>query len=945
MSAVSGDSKGQLSYEECLEVLGEDINGLTETEAGSRLAQYGFNKLTEEEEKNPIFMFIAQFKSPLVYVLIFAAVLSLFMEELIDFFVIMAILFANAVIGFTQEWKSEKTIRAIHSLIEDKAIVIRDGDEIEIPAENVVPGDIMLLSAGQKVPADARILFERNLHVDESLLTGESVPIKKDTVCLIEDPYYYEQVNMVFSGSFVTEGRARVIVAATGDNTELGKIHKELQEIQEKPSPMAVRTKRLSLFFLGLALSFVGLVIGLGLYRGLAGAELALLALASLVSAIPEGLLAVLTIVLAIGITRLARQNVIVRNLGTVETLGITNVICSDKTGTLTKNEMMVRRIYTKGQIYEASGSGYDPLSGGIYLEGYGPEGCLRSPGFCYPEEAAPPGAYEPINKDTLKQYPDLERLLIYMALANDAEVYAECEGGGRCTVVEKHDAPHFWRVKGSPTEAALIVALEKIGLHKHILDEMWPRIAEIPFSSARKYMATLHELGPMMYDGRENGREFENKNLVIVKGAPEALQNFAKEMPAKCQTIVDEYASQGLRILACAAKYVPTNVRQITKDDLEGIEFVGLVGINDPPREEVRDYIERSKLAGISVKMITGDNELTANAIAEEIGLINPDSGGKASFRGDSLDQMNDEELKQVVTEAKVFSRTNPIHKLRIVKALQEQGSIVAMTGDGINDSPALKQADIGIAMGITGTDIAKEAADVVLQDEKFEAVVDGIDQGRHIFNNFRRVALYLLSTNIGELLLLILTLAIFLHPVLLLPIQILWINLATDGFLDISLAMEPKEEGLLDRPPRSLDQRILSRDTVKLGLFYALIMVVGSLMVYFYLIFQDTPAAKIRTAIFVVLIIFQWFNAFNCRSHNKSVFSVGIFKNKTLWGFLVIDVLLVAILFVIPPLTLAFELVPLGIMDWSIIAFIGSTIWIIDEIRKKFQLFTVQD
>ncbi|MFX1520545.1 MAG: cation-translocating P-type ATPase [Promethearchaeota archaeon] len=934
-----------ISYEECLELLGADVNGLTEVEAESLLAQYGFNELTKEEEKNPIFMFIAQFKSPLVYVLFFAAVISLFMEELIDFFVILAILFANAVIGFTQEWKSEKTIRAIHSLIEDKAIVIRDGDEIEIPAENIVPGDIMLLSAGQKVPADARILFERNLHVDESLLTGESVPIKKDTACLIEDPYYYEQVNLVFSGSFVTEGRARVIVTATGDNTELGKIHKELQKIREKPSPMAVRTKRLSLFFLGLALLFFGLVIGLGLYRGIEGPELALLALASLVSSIPEGLLAVLTIVLAIGITRLARQNVIVRNLGTVETLGITNVICSDKTGTLTKNEMMVRRIYTKGQSYEASGSGYDPLSGGIYLEGYGPEGCLRSPGFCYPEEEAPPGAYEPINKDTLKQYPYLERLLRYMALANDAEVYAECEGGGRCTVVEKHDAPHFWRVKGSPTEAALIVALEKVGLHKHVLDEMWPRIAEIPFSSARKYMATLHELGPMMYDDRENGREFENKNLVIVKGAPEALQNFAVEMPAKCQAIVNEYASQGLRILACAVKYVATKVRQITKDDLEGIEFVGLVGINDPPREEVRNYIEKSKLAGISVKMITGDNELTANAIAEEIGLLNPDSDVKASFRGDELDQINDEELKQVVADAKVFSRTNPIHKLRIVKALQEQGSIVAMTGDGINDSPALKQADIGIAMGITGTDIAKEAADVILQDEKFEAVVDGIDQGRHIFNNFRRVALYLLSTNIGEDLLLILTLAIFLHPVLLLPIQILWINLATDGFLDISLAMEPKEEGLLDRPPKSLDQRILSKDTIKLGIFYALIMSCASLAFYLYLIFQDTSAAEIRTAIFMVLIVFQWFNVFNCRSHNKSVFTIGVFKNKTLWFFLVIDVLLVVILFIVPPLAIAFDIVPLGIMDWIIIVLISSSIWIIDEIRKKLRLFTVQD
>jgi len=942
MSTSPINSSEPLSYEECLELLGADINGLKEAEAESLLLKHGSNKLTVEKEKNPIILFLKQFKSPLVYVLIFAAVISLLMQEsTVDFFIIVAILLANAVIGFTQEWKSEQTIRAIHELIEDKAIVIRDGEEIEIPAENLVPGDILLLSAGKKVLADGRVLFERNLHVDESLLTGESLPIKKDTVCLLDNPRYYEQIHMVFSGSFVTEGRARVIVTTTGDGTELGKIHNAMASVEQKPSPMAVRTKRLSLFFLFMAAMFFGLVIILGLFRGIHGTELALLALASLVSSIPEGLLAVLTIVLAIGINRLANQNVIVRNLGTVETLGITNVICSDKTGTLTKNEMMVRRIYMRGQSFEASGSGYDPLSGGIYLEGYGPDGCLRSPGFCFPEDEAPPGAYEPITKETLKLYPDLERLLIYMALANDSEIYAECEGGGRCT--EKHDAPHFWRIKGSPTEAALVVALQKVELHKHVVDEMWPRIAEIPFSSARKYMATLHELGPLMYDERENGRKFENKNLLIVKGAPEALQKFAVEMPAKCQAAIEEYASQGLRILACAAKYVSTKMRQITKDDLAGIEFVGLVGINDPPREEVRDYIEKSKQAGISVKMITGDNELTAKAIAEEIGLLNPNSGGKVTFRGDDLDQLNDEELKQVVTEAKVFSRTDPIHKLRIVKALQENGNVVAMTGDGVNDSPALRQADIGIAMGVTGTDIAKEAADIVLQDEKFEAIVDGIDQGRHIFNNFRRVALYLLSTNIGEDLLLILMLVIFIHPVLLLPIQILWINLATDGFLDISLAMEPKEKGLLRRPPRSLDQRILSRDTIKLGIFYAIIMCIGSLAVY--LIFQDTFAAKIRTAVFVVLIIFQWFNAFNCRSHNKSVFSVGIFKNKTLWVFLVIDVLLVAILFIVPPLTLAFDIVPLGIMDWVIIALISSSIWIIDEIRKKFQLFTVQD
>ncbi|HUX99010.1 MAG TPA: HAD-IC family P-type ATPase [Candidatus Deferrimicrobium sp.] len=944
MNKKPEESLEHASYERCLEILGSNINGLSEADVALRLNKYGPNKLSEKKGKNPILIFLSQFKSPLVYILIVAAIISIIAEgNLIEFYIIVGILLINAVIGFLQEWKAEKTIRSIYSLLEEKAIVIREGDEMQILVEDIVPGDIIILSAGQKVPADARILFERNLHADESLLTGESIPLKKDVLCLIDNPHYYEQTNMVFAGSFITEGRGRVIVTTTGNATVLGKIHQQLTEIKETASPMAIRTKRLSLFFLFFALMFFGINIFLGLYRGIPPDEITVLALASLVSSIPEGLIAVLTVVLSIGVYRLAKQNVIVRNLGIVETLGITNIICSDKTGTLTKNEMMVRRLYAKGHLFEVSGAGYDLTSGGIYLAGYGPKKCLKSPGECNSEDDVPPRAHIPIKGAHLKNYPELEKLLTYLALCNDAEVYAECEEGVRCIPSLEHGTAHIWKIKGSPTEAALIVALEKTGLRKYLLDEMWPRISEIPFSSNRKYMATLHEPGSILYENLKDGKKIQNKNLLIIKGAPERLQKFVLEMPIQCISLVEEFASQGLRVLACAVKYVPSSIRQITEEDLMGIELVGLVGINDPPREGVSDYIQKCKQAGISVRMITGDNELTAKAIAKEIGLLDSESED-SSLTGGDLDRISDEELPtKIANKIKVFSRTDPIHKLRIVKAFQENGSIVAMTGDGINDSPALKQANIGIAMGITGTDISKEAADVVLQDERFEAIVDGIDQGRHIFNNFRRVALYLFSTNLGEDLLLVLTFLIFIHPIFLLPIQILWINLVTDGFLDIALAMEPKEKGLLQQPPGSLKRRILSKNVIQLGLFYALIMTSGTLFVLF--LFQNSPTAKIRTAIFLVLIIFQWFNAFNCRSQIKSVFTIGFFKNRILIIFLFIDIILVAILFFIPPLSLTFGLVPLRLSEWLLVVAIGASIWVLDEVRKKVGFLKIKD
>ncbi len=930
-------------YSACLASLGTNPEGLSDTDVRERLEEYGPNSLTLEKGESAIVMFLKQFKSPLVYVLLLAAAISWIGGHVEDTVVIAIILMINSVIGFVQEWRAEKTIESVKRLIEEKSVVIRNGEEIEIRSSEIVPGDLLLLRTGEKVPADGRVIFESNLHVDESLLTGESVPIKKDVVCIIENPHYYEKTNQVFAGSYVTEGRARILVEKTGDDTILGEINKELQGVKQEKTTVMVRLERLSIFFIILATFFLVTTLLLGFYRDIPSqvglGEFILFALSALVSAIPEGLIAVITIVLSVGVYRLSGKKVIIRNLGVVETLGLVNVICSDKTGTLTRNQMMVRRIYTPNHFFEVSGSGFNPKSGSIFLEGCGPGGCLRSQTLHEEIDLEINRALkEPIHGDRLNEYPDLEKLLSYLALCNDADLYSECldevDPIRKCTGEERE-----WRIRGSPTEAALLVSLEKAGLHKYVLDEAWQRIAEIPFSSDRKYMVTLHE--------PRYGLEVDEANLLIVKGAPERIESFLAH-PSGTENIVSEFASQGLRVLACAVKYVPKNHIVISEEDLTAMDFVGLCGINDPPREGVADYIERSNRAGIEVLMITGDNEFTAQAIGKEVKIFDPDRGD-IGIKGDDIDEMDDEELKATLEKgAKILARTNPFHKLRVVKALQETGKIVSMTGDGVNDSPALRQANVGIAMGITGTDIAKEAADVVLQDERFETVVDGIEEGRNILTSLKRVVLFLTSTNLAESFLILSILILFSgeYLVLLLPLQILWVNLVTDGMLDIALSLEPKEKGLLDQGPGSLKERVLSRSSLTRAVFYGVVMASLVLFVYYQNIGLISDAQsevellyaqdKLRTMMFVALIVVQWFSVQNCRSQTKSIREMGIFRNRFIFGVYLIDIFLVSILFLVPYLSEIFRLVPLGILEWVEIILLGFLVLIVEETRK---------
>ncbi|PNX52453.1 MAG: hypothetical protein BV458_09505 [Thermoplasmata archaeon M9B2D] len=919
-----------VDYNECLQSLGTNVEGLSSDDVQQRLLEFGPNSLSVEKGDNALIMFLRQFKSPLVYVLILAAVVSLIGGHAEDTLVIAVILMINSIIGFTQEWRAEKTIESVKRLIEEKSIVIREGEEVEIPSSDIVPGDLLLLRAGERIPADARVIFERNFQVDESLLTGESVPVKKDVVCFIEEPHYYEESNKVFAGSFATQGRARVLVEKTGNDTVLGEINKELQDVKKEPTSVEVRLKRLSLFFIGFAFIFLIATLLLGFYRGIETYELILFSLSSLVSAIPEGLVAVITIVLSVGVYRLSRKNVIVRNLSAVETLGLVNVICSDKTGTLTMNQMMVRRIFTPHHYYEVSGVGFNIESGGVFLEGCGPDECLRSK---EPHEGMiqESNLREQIGRHNLEKFPDLEVLLTYMAMCNDSEVYMECLDENdpiqKCTGKNR-----IWRTRGSPTEASLIVVLEKVGLHKYVLNETWPRISEIPFSSDRKYMATLHQPSELIQRDHPT-LSTHDSNILVVKGAPERIEDLLKK-PSGSEEIVNEYASQGLRVLACAIKHLPKDHLQITEEDLKDLEFIGLCGINDPPREGVSDYIKKCDRAGIDVLMITGDNELTAKAIGREVGIFQPEEGD-VSLTGDEIDGMDDDELKSILEmRASVLARTSPIHKLRVVKALQELGKVVSMTGDGVNDSPALRQANVGIAMGITGTDIAKEAADIVLQDERFESVVDGIDEGRHILNTFRRVVLFLTSTNFAESFVIIATLLLFVEPILLLPLQILWVNLVTDGMLDIAISLEPKEKGLLEQPPASLKEKVLSKQTLTRALFYGSTMAVIVMTIYFIYIGQGS---KLRTMLFVTLIIAQWFSAQNCRSPTKSAFTMGILKNRVLIVVYMIDIILVSLLFLLPPLTALFELSPIAPVEWLLVICLSTLVFIVEEIRKK--------
>ena len=885
-----------LGPDETLKSLESRRAGLEVAEAGSRLLRYGPNQLEGRKKTPPVLVFLRQFLSPLIYVLLVAVAISFIVGHFMDGWVILGVLMLNAIIGFMQETRAEKAMEALIRMAAPQATVRRDGSVRNIPAREIVPGDILLFESGDKVPADARLIEASNLKVNEATLTGESVPVDKHTRPLPGELSVSERKNMVFMGTVVTYGRATAVVVRTGMATEMGKIATGIQEVKPEKTPLQKSISKLSRYIIGLFLGICVLLVVVGLLRGMEWMEIFLLAVAAAVSAIPEGLPAVVTVVLAMGMRIMARRNAIIRKLVAVETLGSATVICSDKTGTLTLNQMTVRRIFVGGRWIDVTG------------EGYTPEGEFHSDG----------------RKLALDNEPALELHLRIGAICNDAVLTMEDE---QC-----------YSIFGDPTEGALVVAAAKAGMNREKLDRNFPRLDEIPFQSEKLYMATLHP--------HDAGR------VAYVKGATEKLLSLSRYryrgseiVPLKesdTQAILqanDAMAQKAMRVIATACVNLPGDLEDLEDEHLRGnLVFVGLSGMADPPREEAKEAVRVCKQASIKVIMITGDNKVTAESIARQLDL--PE--GKA-ITGNELREMSDEELSAQVETVSVFARIEPIQKLRIVNALKSRGHIVAMTGDGVNDAPALKTANIGIAMGITGTDVAKEACDMTLADDNFASVVAAVDEGRAIFNRLRNVIFLLLSTNIGELLALILCI-LFIGKAPLLAVQIIWVNLVTDTASAIPLGLEPKSGDELKQPPRHPSVGILFPGQVLRIIAMAVYMGVGITLIFNWAQAR-MPLDEARTLAFCTMVTFEWFRVFNARSDELSVFKLGIFRNRWLVGAVSLAIMLQLAVVYIPFLQQAFRTVPLGIDRWGIAILAGGSLFIIEETRKALfpELFSL--
>jgi len=874
-----------------LERLAAGPDGLSSEEAAERLARFGPNELRSEEKQSPVIAFLNQFRSPLIYVLLFAAALSLAARHAVDAVVILAIVILNSVIGFTQEHRAERALEALKKLSALQASVIRNGEETNLDAAELVPGDIIMLEAGQRVPADGRILQAANLTVDEAALTGESAPVEKTIEPMPDDAPLAERRNMIYSGTTAVFGRGTAVLTETGMSTEIGRIATAVMAEPRQLTPVQRQLARMA-GYLGIAGLLIAVAVILaGAIRRLDLYQMFFLGVAAAVSFIPEGLPAVITVVLAVGVQRMARRCAVVRKLPAVETLGSATVICTDKTGTLTKNELTVRAGYTAETSFTVTGEGYAP-EGGFYVGG---------------------------QSITPEDHPDVEFLLTALVLCNDARLHDEEDGD-------------YWKIIGDPTEGSLVVAGEKLGLKKHDLEADQPRIDEIPFDSRWRFMATLHQLP----DGRK---------VAYVKGAPERIISMSAryhlgngpaplndELRGRFAERDAEMGSGALRVLAVAYKEFTPEVQEIEHKDVEGdLVFIGAVGMMDPPREEARDSLQAARQAGIRVIMVTGDHAETARSVAEQIGLL--DEGMRVA-PGRDLNSMSDDQLTRAIGRIAVFSRAEPEHKLRIVRALQVSGQIVAMTGDGVNDAPALKLADIGIAMGITGTDVAKEASDIVLVDDNFATIISAVEEGRSIFANIRRVILYLISTNSGEILIYLSTILAGL-PIPLLPVQILWINLVTDGFSTAPLAFEPKEPGILREPPRSPREPIINRPTALRIAFYALLMWVGVMMVYVWAL-EGLALDRARTYAFILMALFQVFNVLNVRSHRHSVFGKGFFSNP--WVLVGISASILAQIAAVqtPFFQSIFHTTPISLGEWVLLFLAAGTILWADEVRK---------
>lgn len=887
--------------------------GLSPGDAEKRLEEYGKNELKEKEKVSVLKLFLSQFKSILILILVIASIVSALLGEAIDAVVILFTVFLAGILGFVQEYRAEKAIELLKSLTSPEATVIRNGTEKKIPSTDLVPGDIILLQIGDRIPADARIIEEFNLKVDESSLTGESVPAQKVTDNLPPDTPEADRKNMVYAGTAVAYGRGKAVITATGMKTSFGELAGLLGTIERSRTPLQESLDKFGRWVGAATLVIVAFVAVLGVFLGFPPLDMFLWGVALAVAAIPEALPAVVTVGLGLGVRRMVKRHALVRKLPSVETLGSTNVICSDKTGTLTQNKMTVEWMYVNGQTLKVTGVGYDPE--GKFLKGDSEKDGWEN------------GDLEVSGNDT-----HLRVLLLGAALCNDSNLYNEEDG---------------WKIRGDPTEAALVVAAAKAGFEKSELDRNYPRLAEIPFSSESKRMTTFNRLedGP--------GNFLDSKLVAFSKGAPEVILSsctkifldgeikvLTSEQKQEISEQVKELADQALRVMAFSFRPFEENFSpgKVSSGEIpaekveEDMVFSGLTGMRDPPREEVKAAIRTCEDAGIKTVMITGDHKITAAAIARELGILKEND---LTLTGSELNNLEDREFEDSVEKVSVYARVYPAHKLRVVEALKKKGYIVAMTGDGVNDAPALKAADMGIAMGITGTDVSKEASSMILTDDNFASIVSAVEEGRNIFKNIKNFITYGLTCHIGEVL--IVLIAILGWQILpLMAVQILWINLITDGLPPMALSVEPPDRGLMRQKPRNVEEGLITRREIASGLGIGGLITVQALIVLVWALDNGFSISKLQTMVFTLVVFSEMFNAFNWRSDRYSVFSLGLFTNKALIYAVLTTVILQVMVIYVPFLQFAFSTVPLSSSELGIILALASTTLISVEILK---------
>ena len=887
--------------------------GLLADEAARRLDRFGPNVLPKFRRRGPLTRFLLQFHHPLIYVLLAATAVTASLGEWVDAGVIFGVVLVNAVVGFIQESRAEAALDALASMMMTEVKVRREGRTVRIPSEEIVPGDVVLLESGDKIPADLRLTRIRELRVDESALTGESLPVEKADQVLPPETVVGDRKNMAFSGTFVTYGQGTGVVVSTGTETELGRIHQLMGETTQLATPL---TKKLASFSKMLTVAILGLAavtFALGLWRGQPVTEIFMAAVALAVGAIPEGLPAAVTITLAIGVGRMAKRHAIIRKLPAVETLGSTTVICSDKTGTLTKNEMTVQAILAGDRVFEVEGAGYEPV--GQISEVSGVRGEVISPDAL------------PLTLHPSHLPPALREVLMAGALCNDAQ---HLERDGR------------WIIVGDPTEGALLVAAKKAELDPERLNEVSPRLDAIPFESERQFMATLHR------------GETAQAPVIYLKGAVEKTIRLCDRMLDADGTErafdaplvlnqVEQFAGRGLRVLAFARKSAPTDAVSMAERDVEGgLTLLGLQAMMDPPRPEAVAAVRACQSAGIAVKMITGDHAVTARAIASQIGLngrTRQGDGTLIAMTGEELAATPQEALTKAAEQTAVFARVSPEQKLRLVEALQVRAHIVAMTGDGVNDAPALKQANIGVAMGRGGTEVAKEAADMVLTDDNFASIEAAVEEGRCVFDNLTKFIVWTLPTNMGEGLVLLTAIA-FGAVLPILPVQILWINMTTAVALGLMLAFEPKEPGIMQRPPREPDQPILTGVLIERTVLVSFLMLAGAYGVFLWELDRTGSIVAARTAAVNVFVMVELFYLFNCRSLEHTVFHVGLFSNPWIWRGMAAMIGLQLLLTYSSSMNRLFHTASIDGTSWALILVAAVTVYLVVEAETWLRL-----